>query len=273
MHQYSLAHNDMWALGVILLNLVTGNICWKRARLGDGRESEIFDFYYSIRWSLEMKMMQWAKNKMRGKNPGPFPTARVFTHFFDITDEADQLLQDIFSLHPPLRVNVNDLINRIKNVSSFGTGKKTPRVMGGTNAGERYVEAITSATSVFTDSAETVYSAATPPSRIESTVATDHAAHRELSTPQPQPAPRIDSSSDGESEDDSNGPATPETHAETKGVAVEQDIEEMDLGDPKARLWTDQVDDWMPTEPKTNRPANVADFGLVQIDMDGMHAF
>ena len=89
---YASAPNDVWSLGVILVNLTCGRNPWKRAAPSDGT----FRAYL--------------------KNPGFLRT------ILPLSPELDDILRSIFELDPLKRITIRDLRTRIQQCHRFTTG-------------------------------------------------------------------------------------------------------------------------------------------------------
>ncbi|CAJ0764604.1 7169_t:CDS:2 [Entrophospora sp. SA101] len=86
---YETAPNDVWSLGIILINLTCGRNPWKQASIHD----ETFAAFI--------------KNK------------DFLKKIFPITDELNSILLDIFALDPKNRISLCELRDRILNCTSF----------------------------------------------------------------------------------------------------------------------------------------------------------
>ncbi|THH04354.1 hypothetical protein EW145_g5586 [Phellinidium pouzarii] len=92
---FSTPHADIWALGVILMNLVTGCLPWTKASLKDKNFAKyIYDDPDHI------------------------------YHTFRISREANEIFKSVFTADPRLRTSIADLRTRIKAIKSFWPGVK-----------------------------------------------------------------------------------------------------------------------------------------------------
>ena len=103
---HTLEQSDIWALGIILFNMVTGKHCWAEARM-------VNDHFRSY-----------------AKTPYDY-----FLRRFDITPEANDIFRSIFSLGASTRTTLADLRERVLKIESFGSGlervrKKRPEAYG-----------------------------------------------------------------------------------------------------------------------------------------------
>lgn len=89
---YASAPNDVWSLGVILVNLTCGRNPWKRAAPSDST----FRAYL--------------------KNP------RFLRTILPLSAELDDILRSIFELDPLKRITIRDLRTRIQHCQRFTTG-------------------------------------------------------------------------------------------------------------------------------------------------------
>lgn len=97
---YDTRTNDVWSLGVILINLVSGRNPWKQANLNDSA----FAAYV--------------------KQPRRF----FRTILPSISKSLDRILIRIFCLDPTKRITLSELRNMILGCRSFTTSAKTPTV-------------------------------------------------------------------------------------------------------------------------------------------------
>ena len=92
MNCYASAPNDVWSLGVILVNLTCGRNPWKRAAPSDST----FRAYL--------------------KNP------RFLRTILPLSQELDDILRSVFEIDPLKRITIRDLRNRIQRCQRFTTG-------------------------------------------------------------------------------------------------------------------------------------------------------
>ena len=85
--------SDIWALGIILFNMVTGEQPWKRADLGD---EDYMHFFCK--------------------------SATFFTTCWDLTPEANRLFRSIFMKVEEDRITLPELRKRVLDIKSFGPG-------------------------------------------------------------------------------------------------------------------------------------------------------
>ncbi|KAI5117276.1 hypothetical protein M0805_005601 [Coniferiporia weirii] len=87
---FSSPHADIWALGVILMNLVTGSMPWSRASVNDPHFAEYLyrdhDYLYN---------------------------------YFPITRAANELLKSIFTVDPNVRTTLAELRARVSSIRAF----------------------------------------------------------------------------------------------------------------------------------------------------------
>ncbi|EMD32872.1 hypothetical protein CERSUDRAFT_22091, partial [Gelatoporia subvermispora B] len=88
---YSTKHNDIWSLGVILVNLLTGCNPWGMPTYDD---PDFWDFMHN-----------------------PF----FFYHTFDISLEANAILERLFDLDPFARISISELREEVINIETFFT--------------------------------------------------------------------------------------------------------------------------------------------------------
>ncbi|CAG8802097.1 12203_t:CDS:2, partial [Gigaspora rosea] len=86
---YETAPNDVWSLGIILINLVCGRNPWKQASLSD----ETFSAYI--------------------QNPEFLKT------ILPISDELNEILNDVFALDPEKRISLSEFKERVLECDSF----------------------------------------------------------------------------------------------------------------------------------------------------------
>ena len=92
MNYYASAPNDVWSLGVILVNLTCGRNPWKRASPSDST----FRAYL--------------------KNP------RFLRTILPLSAELDDILRSIFEIDPVKRITIRELRTRIQHCRKFTTG-------------------------------------------------------------------------------------------------------------------------------------------------------
>ena len=92
MNCYASASNDVWSLGVILVNLTCGRNPWKRASPSDST----FRAYL--------------------KNP------RFLRTILPLSAELDDILRSIFEIDPVKRITIRELRTRIQHCQRFTTG-------------------------------------------------------------------------------------------------------------------------------------------------------
>ncbi|CAG8509966.1 18294_t:CDS:2 [Racocetra fulgida] len=86
---YATAPNDVWSLGIILINLACGRNPWKQASLSD----ETFSAYV--------------------QNPEFLKT------ILPISDELNEILKDVFALDPEKRITLSEFKERVLECHSF----------------------------------------------------------------------------------------------------------------------------------------------------------
>ncbi|KAI5805522.1 kinase-like domain-containing protein [Peziza echinospora] len=92
MNCYASAPNDVWSLGVILVNLTCGRNPWKRAAQSDST------------------FRAYMKN------------SRFLRTILPLSQELDDILRAIFEIDPLKRITIRDLRTRIQNCQRFTTG-------------------------------------------------------------------------------------------------------------------------------------------------------
>jgi serine/threonine protein kinase len=86
---YSAGPSDVWSLGVILVNLITGKLAWKMAATSD----EAFNAYLY--------------------------RPDFFKRVLPVSSQAESVLRQIFTINPSQRINISDLRRCIEDIDYF----------------------------------------------------------------------------------------------------------------------------------------------------------
>lgn len=242
---YSAKHSDIWALGVILMNLVCECLPWRRA---DREDRDFFIYLY------------------RDSN--------FFYNNFPISSELNDILKSIFTIRVEDRASIKDIRRDILGLktffdySDFGSPSTSLQAALFTSAGEElpdeYVEMHARLAAEIPDPPQALLS-------LPLEYSTLHPVYSDNVYFSDEPLPLhltyedefdiTDSEFDSDSDCDSEGPVTPEQNPIANGDNIAtldniEDIEEFDLADstssdvgsyarfaptPQAKTGTDQL--------------------------------
>ncbi len=103
---YLAASSDVWSLGVILINLLTGRNPWRAPAFSD----RAFQFYFARR------------NKSNGRNNN-LKFRRAFQKIFRFSDPLLDILENVFNLNPFERLSVKEFAKAVSNIGEFFIGE------------------------------------------------------------------------------------------------------------------------------------------------------
>lgn len=215
---YNAKHADIWALGVILMNLVCECLPWRRA---DREDRDFFNYLY------------------RDSN--------FFYNNFPISSELNDILKSIFTIRAEDRASIKDIRRNILGVktffdySDFGSPSTTLQAALFTSAGEElpdeYVEMHARLAAQIPDPPQALLSlpfehSTLHPVYSDNVYFTDEPLSDHLSYEDEYDITDSEFDSDSDSDCDSEGPITPEQNPITNGdnITTLENIEEFDLG-------------------------------------------
>jgi serine/threonine protein kinase len=93
---YCPQRSDIWSLGVILINLITGRCPWQRAEICDTSFLEYVDDVAHNRWN-----------------------GQFLRYMLPISAAANDLLKRILVINPDQRISIQDIKDRVRNIDTF----------------------------------------------------------------------------------------------------------------------------------------------------------
>lgn len=215
---YSAKHADIWALGVILMNLVCECLPWRRA---DREDRDFFNYLY------------------RDSN--------YFYNNFPISSELNDILKSIFTIRVEDRASIKNIRKNILGVktffdySDFDSPSTSLQAALFTSAGEElpdeYVEMHARLAAQIPDPPQALLSLPLEHSTLhpvysDNVYLPDEPLSHHLSYEDEYDITDSEFDSDSDSDCDSEGPVTPEQNPIGNGdnITTLEDIEEFDLG-------------------------------------------